>query len=278
MKKILLCLMAVMTLSFVGCVSNSKYEELYQQHVTLQQENKDLLIKLDKLENGEERIVNLIRNSYDSKKYIKTNDLISTLKKEHPESPFLRTISKQYPNLPKQIKAEQDNIEKVRRDSIRLANINNLGIWSVGHYVDDFGEPTKEGYISATVFGTFSNSATTDSNLRVEFLIDKNSIRIQLYEYAGNHPVKGEGIIDYVALDSNGKRWKFKTNNGDNGNNSVCDFSDSSYEKVKKLLLSGGRIKFIATADRYGSPSEYKFTIKNADFLENAFTKMELQK
>ncbi|MFI3240335.1 MAG: hypothetical protein R3Y22_07075 [Bacteroidales bacterium] len=267
-------LYVIIVFSMCGCVSNTTHEELKSQFNILEVENKKLLEEIDDLKNGENRLIDLIKNSYFQKKYIKTSEYIETLKKRHPESSYIRTINKEYPALSSQVQEELASIEKIRKDSIRLANIDNLGIWKVGYYVDDFGEPTKEVYITCDIYGTFSNSATTNSDLRVRFLIDNNSMRIQLYEYARNHPIKGEGTIKFRVLDSNGKTHSFTTYNGKTGDNTV---SAPYFKVVKGILLDGGKITFIAVADDgYGTPSEYKFTVQNADFFENAIYKMDL--
>ena len=147
--------------------------------------------------------------------------------------------------------------------------------------MDDFGDPTQEAYVSTDVRGSFSNSATTNSDLRVRFLVDKSSIRIQLYEYARNHPIKGEGTIEFEARNSKGTQYSFRTFNSDNGNNYADRKnkynSGEDYDTIMKILKSGGQIKFIATANRFGSPSEYKFQINNADFFENALIKAGIE-
>ena len=64
-------------------------------------------------------------------------------------------------------------------------------LWELGYYVDEFNQPTEDGYVcNSTVFlGTFSNSATTNSLLYVNILVDEDDISIFLYEY-GNSQVK----------------------------------------------------------------------------------------
>ena len=64
-------------------------------------------------------------------------------------------------------------------------------LWETYYYVDDFNQPTEDGYIcNSTYFlGTFSNSATTDSNLLVNVVVDEVDIAFFLYEY-GNNLVK----------------------------------------------------------------------------------------
>ena len=53
------------------------------------------------------------------------------------------------------------------KEKQRKAELRKLGSWSTGNYVDEFGDNTGEGFIRLTTYGYFSNSATTDSRLRV---------------------------------------------------------------------------------------------------------------
>lgn len=266
-------LFALIIFIMTGCVTKSSHNELEKKCQSLTDEITALNEKIDELENGEDRLVNLAKNSYDAGKYGLANNYIAQLKEKHPESKEIAYFNRLQPTLDKQIEEEKAIIEKAKKDSIKLANINNLGIWEIGYYVDNFGEATKEPYISTDLSGKFSNSATTNSDLNVRFLVDKSSIRIQLYEYAGNHPIKGEGIIYFKIRDKNGKEHEIRAFNSSTGNTNV---DQDDFKKLKNILLSGGTIKFIALAGKYGSPSQYSFTIDNADWLENAYTKMEL--
>lgn len=73
----------------------------------------------------------------------------------------------------------------------------NSDVWVVGYYVDEFNEPTDERYVTniENIVGKFSNSATTDSNLVVQFAIDNDYVCIFLYEY-GRNLVKNNGRYD----------------------------------------------------------------------------------
>lgn len=64
--------------------------------------------------------------------------------------------------------------------------------WSIQYFVDSFGDITTEAYITQNEYskGTFSNSATTNSNLSWYFIITEDSVAIVLREY-GSHVVKG---------------------------------------------------------------------------------------
>ena len=64
--------------------------------------------------------------------------------------------------------------------------------WFIQNYVDDFGDPTDEGYVYGTFTGTFSNTATMGSDLKVmvamlpESTGDGYMISFRLLEYE-NH-------------------------------------------------------------------------------------------
>ena len=61
--------------------------------------------------------------------------------------------------------------------------------WTKKYFVDEFGDTTKFAFIGQRCFGTFSNSATTDSELTADLCVynDESSnylwLRFDLYEY-----------------------------------------------------------------------------------------------
>lgn len=141
-----------------------------------------------------------------------------------------------------------------------------FGIWKISYYVDDFGDYTKDGYAKTICDGTFSNSATTNDRLAVQFLVDKSNIRIQLHEYAGIHPIKGEGLIKFKAKGMD-EVFEFETCNNKYGDNAV---KDKYYKHLLDFLQKGGEIKFYArTAGDYGL-SEYNFTLNDPSYIKEA--------
>lgn len=147
------------------------------------------------------------------------------------------------------------------------AQNNKFGIWEMDYYVDDFGEPTKEGYLKTSCTGLFSNSATTNSELGVKFLIDKSDIRIQLYEYNRNHPIKGEGFLKFKAKRADGEILEFQTYNSERGDNTVIK---EYYKKLIYFLQKGGEIKFIAENGNSYSISEYEFVLNDPTYIKEA--------
>jgi hypothetical protein len=79
-----------------------------------------------------------------------------------------------------------ENSEQVEESSSESGRKGSL--WELFYYVDNFNQPTDEAYImnQTSLVGTFSNSATTDSALFANVIVDKENMSIMLYEYMRN--------------------------------------------------------------------------------------------
>jgi len=255
-------------------VPQEDFDKLQNEKKELLKENERLLTELDECKNGAEKIVAEVEKAYSEKKYAIARQKINLLSEKHPESPKNQEFKSLLKKIEKEELIEKKKKEAEEKERIRLANINNTGMWSVRHYVDEFGEPTKQGYItnSSSIKGTFSNTATQDSRLNVDFLISNSSkISIQLYEYAGNNPVKAYSSESYRVLiqDKDGKRLKLRATNYSDR----LSFDKTTSRKVHNIFMKGGTIKFkIVEIDT--PTTEYEFTISKADWYENAYRKL----
>ena len=122
----------------------------------------------------------------------------------------------------------------------------NTGIWEVRYYVDEFNNPTTEGYITTKdyVVGTFSNSATTNSELYVIWLIDKSDVAIKLVEYGRSVVKSSYSSTNYniVMLDPDGNRV-YMTGTMWKGGDRI--YIDSEYEStVIEALKRNGSVSF----------------------------------
>ncbi len=250
----------------IGCVSKADYEKLKVENTSLRE-------ALDECQNGADKLIAKIDKAYSEESYTYAKENILALQKRHPEAYKAERYNQMLDSIDIYIEQKLKEKEEKEKERIRLENLNNTGIWQVEYYVDEFGEETKSSFVLTDIYGTFSNSATTNSRLKVRFLIDSNKARINLYEYARNHPIKGEGTVYFKIRDKNKKEYHIQGSNGNSGDTYL--FQDN-YKQLLKILKTGGEIKFIAETDRYGSPSVYKFTIDNADWIDNALTKMKL--
>jgi cell division septum initiation protein DivIVA len=264
----------IMTIISSCGIPQDDYDKIIEENKDLKTNIEKITSELDECQNGAEKTVAKVLKAYSEKDYISAKENINRLSEKHPESPK----NAEFKTLLETIKKEELALNIIKeaeeKERIRLANINNTGMWRVGYYVDEFGESTKEGYItnSSLIKGVFSNTATQDSRLNVKFLISGSlEISIQLYEYADNNPVKAYSTENYRVLvqDKNGERLKLRAQNYSDR----LTLNNSNSRKLHKALLSGGSVKFkIYEIDT--PTTEYEFTILNADWYDNATMKL----
>ena len=173
----------------------------------------------------------------------------------------------------------------IERERKRKAELKKLGSWSTGIYVDEFGDRTGEGFIKLTTYGFFSNSATTDSRLRVEMMLSNGSIEepwFRFYEYDGANAVKG--IFD----DKNPINCRVKNDRGDvfpielyqrQGWDGLYihrtwKTADIDVKKLRKSILDEGIAKFSCYKERYSS-SKYRFNL-NFKYFSNVVRKYKI--
>lgn len=287
-KIILLSWILVLFISSCG-VSQSEYERL-------KVENARLVVELEECKFGEQKLVSSIENAYANKDYNRVKINFALLTKTHPESQKIAEFTKLIAKIDKEIfalekkkKEEQLKLEKekernrlaeqkkkdaAKKEKTRLAKLNDIGVWDIRYYVDDFGEPTKSGYITTknNIKGYFSNTATQDSKLNVRFLItDRKNISFKLFEYAGNNPVKSYSTDTYLVQvqDKDGSRFKLEANNYSDR----LSFDKLDSETLHKILVKGGSIKF-RIIEKKTPTTQYKFSLDNADGYENARRKL----
>ncbi len=296
--KIMNVVLSVMIILFAsGCgVPEEDYNKLKSNYNKAISDNKKLVKDLEECKNGADKIIGRIEKAKKEKKYAEAIDNISQLYKNFPEASENTKYQKSLKILEKKnkaaikLKAKKAAAEKKRiakkkladkkkrdaeiKEQRRIANLNNTGIWRVNFYVDDFGEPTKKGYITNTsdIRGLFSNTATQDSKLNVRLLISKsNDISIKLFEYAGNNPVKGYSSNKYrvVMQDKNGKRYKLNATNYSDR----LSFGPSHSTLIHKALLKGGDVKFRINETRTPT-TQYSFSTGNSEWYNNAYRKL----
>ncbi|MDM8158256.1 hypothetical protein QUH73_00375 [Labilibaculum sp. K2S] len=262
-----------------SCVSQSDYDKLKAEH-------EHLKTQLEECENGAEKIIAKVEQAYAEKNYSLAKENILKLYKEHPESPknkefelIRNKIEKLQLAIEKkkeaELLAEKMKKEVEEKERYRLANLNNTGAWEINHFVDEFGEPTKNGYITgkSLIRGTFSNTATQDSELNAYFLIsDASNISLKLFEYAGNNPVKAYSSDYYSVLvqDKDKKRYKL---NAINYESDRLTFSKEHSWILHSIFKKGGSVKF-KIIEEDTPTTYYEFTIDKTDFYENAYRKL----
>lgn len=276
--------LTILLIVFIGgCgVSQEDYAKLNSDNIKLKNENTELISKnkqlgekLDECENGSIKIIARIEKANKENNYSNAILNINELYEKFPELPENKKYQELSKKLNENILLEKKEKEREENEKKRLANLNNTGMWKVKFFVDNFGEAINIGYIinSSKIRGVFSNTATQNSELDVDFVIsNSNDISIMLYEYARNNPVKGYLSNEYEILmqDKNGQRFSLKAKNY--SERLSCNPADS--EKIHKALLKGGNIKF-RIIEKENPTTNYSFNIQNAEWYDNAYEKLK---
>ena len=179
--------------------------------------------------------------------------------------------------------------EELEKERLRLIELNKLGTWEYGNYVDDFGDPTGKKYIQNTSFGSFSNTATDNSSLKVEMMIssDKQDAPwFRIYEY-GSMKIKGYYDYKYYpckikSSDEEIFHLRLKIEDGwdffrivQPGRWDGKDYTKKwgNIDKLNKLIQEGKSAKF-SCYDSDTPSSTYRFDLY-FNYYENALRKMQ---
>ncbi len=68
-----------------------------------------------------------------------------------------------------------------------LMSTQIFGQWEKVFFTDEFGDETNQSFEKQTVIGTFSNTATTNSECRYDIFKKENETEIRIYTYNDNH-------------------------------------------------------------------------------------------
>lgn len=147
-------------------------------------------------------------------------------------------------------------------------SVNELAVWQLKYYVDDFGEYTDEKYLRGDFTGQFSNSVTTNSKCDFVFLVE-NQVYIVLYEY-GNINVKNYGNIETMynitLKTSSGSQVTFVGTMSDD--RIKIDTYGSKY--IINSLKNGETFKLLieenTSYNSYLTPSKYLVEVKASNF------------
>lgn len=177
-----------------------------------------------------------------------------------------------------QLEALQTEVEK-RISSLKAQqqtlDPNDMGMWVVSYYVDEFQLPTDEAYIrnAEWITGTFSNSAASNRALKVKFLIDKSDLAIMLYEY-GNNQVKNSyskmKYYDVVVMAPNGTRYNLEGYYYSKGDRMYFNSTDEA--TLLGILKQNGTVRF--SIKMRDSMDSYVFTLEDSSYFTNAYNAM----
>ena len=261
-----------------SCVTRSRLIEANKTIDSLKNENALLIAENEELLNGEERLVKLYNMNVSKGNYLSAEENYNNFVKYHPASILIKELEKSINDVSNKAQSQRDSIDKIIRDSIRLANIDELGEWKIGDYVNDFNEPTGEHYVYQRIHGRFSNSATANSDLLVRLIIRKdsrNDIRVDTeYDEYIDGTIDGKNFnwrkYDAIKIICHETR---KVYFNDHGRRALQERGTNNYTIMLSVLKQGGNIEF-RVRDDYSTV--YYYTVQS-DYLENALLKAGIE-
>lgn len=143
--------------------------------------------------------------------------------------------------------------------------------WVLMYYVDEFNQATSQAYLTPDeyVVGSFSNSATTNSELYVDIMVDEDHIAIALYEY-GRNLVKNSSsrydeLYNITFMDTTGAK-KTLTGTMYLGGDRVL--IDPQFESIilESMNEQGSVSFYIEQAER--TTTNYLFSVNTGNFSE----------
>jgi len=137
--------------------------------------------------------------------------------------------------------------------------------WRKSYYTNEFGEKTNESVVTAVkkIKGTFSNTATENSPLLVQLLINNPSdITMRLYEYAGDNPVKASYAYScFIRVKgSDNTTLEFQAIYSGDG----LSLKRKNSQKLHEMLMKGGTTKFFIY-EAQTPTTQYNFMIEDKD-------------
>lgn len=151
-----------------------------------------------------------------------------------------------------------------------------IGDWIIRYYVDEFNQPTDEPYVinKSHIQGTFSNSATTNSRLYVELLVDKGNVCIFLYEYGSslvkNYSSRYNEFYNIVMRTSDGEKITIGGRIFAGGDRIVI-YDEDVAAVVEALMYNESVSFYIEESER--PICNYLFTVTCSNFTD-AFMKL----
>lgn len=159
--------------------------------------------------------------------------------------------------------------DKAHEQEVKVLVPTGTGAWQLKRYSDSFGDETDDKYLVLMGDGVFSNSATSNSKLKVVFFIDNDSFSFRLFEY-GSSPVKDDDAAYVTRIrDSEGNIHNFRMYNaGQSGQ--IGTYGSDKYNEIVDILSKGGEITVLMNYNHYGQ-SDYRFKL-DVDGFNKAIT------
>jgi|GEM_PF-1744093 len=165
------------------------------------------------------------------------------------------------------------NNGQAKRDSAKTELPNELGMWKISSYASNLGNSRNAAYVtnSFAIWGTFTNKANDKAELKVKFVVDKETFCIKLLEFGTKVVKHGDENQYKLTMKSNASEsYEFTAKN-------VSDrlfIKSTDSQKIIDCFSKGGVISFYLVTDSKTDPTSYSFTIDRPDGFERAIKKL----
>lgn len=163
--------------------------------------------------------------------------------------------------------------EPVKKDSVKTAPTSEYGIWKIASYASNLGNNRNTSYITNcyAIWGTFSDASNDKAELKVKFVIDKETFCMKLLRYGTTAVKKGDETQYKIKIISNAVEVAdFTARN-------VSDrifIKSGDAQKIVELFEKEESIYFYMVTDSKSSPATYSFTIDSPAGLGKAIKKI----
>lgn len=145
--------------------------------------------------------------------------------------------------------------------TLNIGDVTSDIAWTINSFVDEFGESGGDKYVQTIAYGSFSNSATSNSYLMVKLLVTTKNAAVFLHEYHDSGPAqKFVGTGKIRLKNQEGKDvtlYSFSEWNQEGG----LLLDGNNYKKLKDFILnSTGTIKAVIY-DEYSSVYNFSFDV-----------------
>lgn len=152
---------------------------------------------------------------------------------------------------------------------------NDIGFWTLGEFVDNFGDKTGRKYISQYFSGRFSKLGVQNQSANIEFIITgSDKVEIELYQYGrSRNDIMHHNDFTGTLQDSDGNRHTINARGGGRSTPRVT-FNSRSSNVIHDALMKGGEVKIRLTEEPGGT--QYSFDLSNSGTrgYSNAFKQM----
>ncbi|MCK9411887.1 MAG: hypothetical protein M0Q53_06275 [Prolixibacteraceae bacterium] len=158
-------------------------------------------------------------------------------------------------------------------DTVKTESASEFGMWKIASYASNLGNNRNTSYITNTfaIWGTFSDPNNDKAELKVKFVIDKETFCMKLLQY-GTTPVKKGDETQY--------KIKIKSGTAEVADFTAKNVSDRLFirsvdaQKIMDLFEKEGSLYFYLVTDSKSFPATYSFTIDNPIGFGNALKKI----